>query len=150
MSNIDNFEALVELVSQSDNKYEIANPDFSTSTLNIKPKKLPLGIKQLQNIPNGTKLLQNLPNCKKILQIYRTELKHWGVSHPRTPPAKSIYACLAQRFLKTTLVNQINASTKMLLPLLTDLLWIEFNRCWCGYVSCSLLKSKTDGNKGMG
>ena len=37
-SNIDNFQALVELESQSDNKYELTNLDFSTSKLNVKPE----------------------------------------------------------------------------------------------------------------
>ena len=67
ISNIDDFEALVELESQSDNKYELANVDFSTRALNVKPEILPLGIELLQNLPNGTKLLQNLPDGKKIL-----------------------------------------------------------------------------------
>ena len=67
ISNIDNFKSLVQLESQSDYKYELANHDFSTRKLNVKPKELPLGIKLLQNLTNGTKLLQNLPNGKKIL-----------------------------------------------------------------------------------
>ena len=85
ISNIDNFEALVELERQSDNRYKLANHDFSTRTLNVKPKKLSLGIKLVQNLPNGTKLLQKLPNGKKILQFYRKQRKHWGVSHPLHP-----------------------------------------------------------------
>ena len=72
-SNIDTFIALVELENQSDNKYELANLEFSTRTLNVKPKKLPLDIKLLQNLPNGTKLWQNLRNGKKLLQIYQME-----------------------------------------------------------------------------
>ena len=90
ISNVDNFEALVELESQSDNKYELDNLDFSTSTLNVKPKKLPLGIELLKNLPNGKNFLQNLPSGKKILQIYRMEREHWGATPP-TPPAKSVY-----------------------------------------------------------
>ena len=94
ISNIHNFEALDELESQSDRKYELANLDFSTPTLNVKPTKLLIGIKLLQNLPNGTKVLQNLPNGKKILQIYQMEGKHWGrLSHPLHSPAKSDYGC---------------------------------------------------------
>ena len=88
ISNIDNLEALAEVDSQSDSRYELANLDFSTRALNIKPKKLPRGIKLLQNLPIGTKLLQNLPNGKKISLIYRMEQKHWGVEPP-SPSAKS-------------------------------------------------------------
>ena len=73
ISNIDNSGALVELESQSDSKCELANLYFSSRTLNVKPKRLLLGIKLLQNVPNGTKLLQNSPNFKKLLQIYRKE-----------------------------------------------------------------------------
>ena len=52
---------------------ELANLEFSTGALNVKPKKLILGIKLLQNLPNGTKILLKLPNGKKVLQIYRME-----------------------------------------------------------------------------
>ena len=44
-SVIADFEALVKLKSQSDSKNELANLDFSTPTLNVKPKKLPLSVK---------------------------------------------------------------------------------------------------------
>ena len=67
ISNIDDFEARLELESQYDNKNELANLDFSTPTLNVKPKKLTLGIKLLHKLSTGTKLLQNLPNGKKKL-----------------------------------------------------------------------------------
>ena len=65
-SNIDDLEALVEL----DSKNELTNLDFTIPTLNLKPKKLLLGIKLLQKLLNCTKILQNLPNGKKNLQIY--------------------------------------------------------------------------------
>ena len=73
ISNIENFEALAKLESQSDNKYEPANLDSSTCTLNVKLKKLPISIKLLQNLWTGTKLLQNLPNGKILLQIYQMD-----------------------------------------------------------------------------
>ena len=78
ISNVDNFEVLVELKSQSDNKYELPNVDFSTPTLNLKPKTLLLGIKLVPNLPNCKEILKSLPNGKEILQIYRMERKHWG------------------------------------------------------------------------
>ena len=40
--NSDDFEALVKLESQSDNKNEFPYLDFSIRALNVKPKKLPL------------------------------------------------------------------------------------------------------------
>ena len=55
MSKIDDFEAVVELVNQSDNKNELTDLNFSTLTLNVKPKKLLLGINLLQKLPNGKK-----------------------------------------------------------------------------------------------
>ena len=85
ISNIDDFEALVELESQSDNKNELASHDFSTPTLNVKPKKLPLIIKQLQKLPNGTKIFQNLPNGKKYYRFTEQSESIEGVSHT-TPP----------------------------------------------------------------
>ena len=85
ISNTDNFEGFIEFESQSDSKNELASLDFASRTLNIKPRKLPLAVKLLQNLTNGTKSLQNLPNGKKILQIYRMERKRWGVAPP-TPP----------------------------------------------------------------
>ena len=73
VSSIANFEALVEFESQSDSKYELTNLDFSTRTLKFKPKKLPLGIKLLQNLPNGTKFLQNLSNfCAQNRRVHLT------------------------------------------------------------------------------
>ena len=57
----------MELEGQYDNKNELTNRDFSILTLNVKPKKLPLGIKLLQKLPNGTKILQKLPNGEKKL-----------------------------------------------------------------------------------
>jgi len=68
-----NFEAFVEFESQFDNKSELANLEFSTSALNFKTKKIPLGIKLLQDLPNGL----------KILQIYRME--HGGFRIPYIP-----------------------------------------------------------------
>jgi len=52
---------------------ELAYLDFSTHALNVKTKKLKLGIKLFENLPNATKLLHKLPNGKKILQVYRME-----------------------------------------------------------------------------
>ena len=74
ISNIDDFEAHVEPESQPDSKNELANLDFSTTILNVKPKKQPLGIKLLQDLPNG----------KKKVPIFQMEQKHWGVTalHP--------------------------------------------------------------------
>ena len=74
ISNIDEFEALVKLESQSDN---INGP--------ASLKKLTLGIQLLQNLPKDTAVLQNLLNGRKLLQNYRREQKHWLVSHPIHP-----------------------------------------------------------------
>ena len=82
MSNIDDFEAIVELESQSYNKNEFANLDFSIPTLNAKPKKLPLVIKLLQNLPNGKSKIADLPNGRKAMG---------GVAPSTPPPAKSVY-----------------------------------------------------------
>ena len=52
---------------------ELVNLDLSTHALNVKSKKITLGIELLQHLPNATKILLKLPNGKKILQIYRME-----------------------------------------------------------------------------
>ena len=74
---------------------ELSSLNFCTRALNVKPKKLILGIKLLQNLPNGTKMLQKLPNGKKILQIYGMECKHRGMSsllHPSPANSKKVAA----------------------------------------------------------
>ena len=87
ISNVDDFHAPVELESQSDNENELANLDFSTPTLNVKPKKLPLIIKLLQKLPNGTKMLQNLPNGEKNCRFTEWSDNIGGVA-PLTPPPR--------------------------------------------------------------
>ena len=61
---------------------ELADLDFSTRVLNVKPKELTLGIKLLQNLASGTKILQKLPNGKKILQIYFYDTKGCHLLEP--------------------------------------------------------------------
>ena len=56
---------------------ELVNLDFFTLALNVKPKKITLGIELLLNLPNATKILLKLPNGKKILQIYRIVRKYF-------------------------------------------------------------------------
>ena len=93
ISNIDDIEVLVELESQSDNKNELANLDFSTRTLNVKPKKLPLITKLLQKLPNGTKILLNLPNdFISFILHFKNSLRRGALQQncwiSRAPPTK--------------------------------------------------------------
>ena len=128
ISNIHNFDALAELESQSDRKYELANLDFSTPTLNVKPKKLLLDIKLLQNLPNGTKVLQSLPNGKKILQIYQMEGNiGGGCRTPYTPSLNPTMGVPIVLMIRTDTYGTHNDA--VLCSLCLGLRPIELNTC---------------------